>query len=292
MNSPTRWLRSLTLAILWPALAPAAAPVPPDAIIEQKGEFHVKWMPKAFTSNPTLEMTVFSELTAYGRTLPEVTAAQPVYFVAHDEGYHPMGDIIAEHPPLPAELERSVYAALADRGFLPAADAAHPPGLALFFFWGSHNAFDQDQAGMFPELNVRQILERATLVGGRAYTRKLGQEFEFGSALPDHSVKQDYLRYQAAHDLYYVVVSAYDFAGLAHGERKLAWRTTMTVNANGVSMRESLPVLVATGSFYFGRESSEPVAIRRDVHRGAVKLGPLHILDEDVRLAADSAKTK
>ena len=42
----------------------------------------------------------------------------------------------------------------------------------------------------------------------------------------------------------------------------------------------------------FGLESSEPVVIRRDVHRGAVRLGPLHILEEDVRLAADSAKRK
>ncbi len=292
MNSPTRWLRLLTLAILWPTLAPAAAPVPPDAVVEQTGEFRVQWIPKAFTSNPTLEMTVFSELTAYGRTLPEVTAAQPVYFVAHDEGYHPMGDIIAEHPPLPSELERSVYAALADRGYLPAPDAAHAPSLVLFFFWGSHNKFDQDQAGMFPELHARQILERATLVGGRAYARKLSNEMEFGSSIVDHSAKQDFLRYQAVQDMYYVVLSAYDFTGVAHGERKLAWRTTMTVNATGVSMRETLPVLVATGSFYFGRESREPVAIRRDVHRGAVKLGPLHILEENVRLPADTAQTK
>jgi hypothetical protein len=292
MNPPLRWLRPLALAVLWPVSVPAAAPLPPDALVEQKGEFHVQWLPKAFTSNPTMEMTVFSELTPYGRTLPEVTAAHPVYFVAHDEGYHPMGDIIGEHPPLPSELERSVYAALADRGYLPATDAAHPPGLVLFFFWGSHNALDLDQARLFPELNVKQILERATLVGGRAYTRKLGQEMDFGSSVLDHSAKQDYLRYQAAHDIYYVVLSAYDYAGVARGERKLAWRTTMTVNANGVSMRESLPVLVATGSFYFGRDSGEPLALRRDVHRGAVKLGPLRIIQEDVPLPADSARKK
>jgi len=292
MNVPTRWLRLLALAVPWPGPGSAVAPVPPDAIIEQQGEFHVNWLPKAFTSNPTLEMTVFSELTAYGRTLPEATAAQPVHFIAHDEGYHPMGDIIGEHPPVPAEFERSVYAALAERGYLPASDAAHPPGLALFFFWGSHNALDLDQAQMLPDLNIKQILERARLVGGRAYTRKLAQEIGLGSSILDHSAKQDYLRYQAVHDLYYVVLSAYDFASVSRGERRLAWRTTMTVNANGVSMKETLPVLVASGSFYFGRDSGEPVAIRRDVHRGAVKLGPLHILEENVPLPGEPGKAR
>ena len=48
----------------------------------------------------------------------------------------------------------------------------------------------------------------------------------------------------------------------------------------------------ASGSFYFGRDSGEPVAIRRDVHRGAVKLGPLHILEENVPLPGEPGKAR
>jgi hypothetical protein len=103
----------------------------------------------------------------------------------------------------------------------------------------------------------------------------------FGSTPFDTGPKEDYLYYQAQHDLYYAVVSAYDFAALAKNQRKLAWRTTMTVNATGVNMTETLPVLLSSSSFYFGRETTEPVAVMRDLRRGTVTLGPLKILEAE-----------
>lgn len=282
---------SLPVAVAF-AQVPDGLPLPPDAVVES-GKFHFDLLPKAFTPNPTLELTVYGELTDYGRTLPEASPQNPVYYVAHNSGFRPMGHATGgEHPPMPEVLEQTFLRALAGRGYLASPDKEHPPALMLNYFWGSHTALDPEMAGMFHELHEQNMVERALLVGGRAYARKLRQELDFGTTILDHSLKQDYLRYQAAHDLYYVVISAYDFSSLANGERKLAWRTTMTVNAQGVSMQESLPPLIFSGSHYLGRDSGEPVVIRRDVRRSTVKLGPLRIIEDDVSLPKGPEKTK
>jgi hypothetical protein len=274
------------------AQASASLPRPPDAVVENRG-FHLDLLPKAFTANPTLEMTVYSERTDYGRTLPEASPQTPVYYVSHSDGFHQMGAVMGgEHSPMPEELEQTFRRTLTERGYLPASDQGHPPALMLNYFWGSHAALEPELAQMFRELNEQNIIERALLVGGRFYARELRHEMEFGRTILGGTLKRDYLRYQAAHDLYYVVVSAYDFKSVASGERKLAWRTTMTVNAQGVAMKESLPPLIYSGGFYLGRDSGEPMAIRRDVQRGTVKLGPLRIIEEDVKLPKPPEKTK
>jgi hypothetical protein len=260
------------------AQEPGASLKPPDAEVVKGNGLHFTLVPKAFSRNPSLEMTVNTQLTPFGRTLPEVSAKESVYYIAHDSGYRQMGEVIGEHPPTADALQRDVIAALAQRGYL-AADATHPPSLVLFFVWGSHNSMDQDTAAMFPELEAKQELERAVLVGGAKYRQKQSDRMQFGSTPIDNNAKDAYLNYQAQHDLYYAVVSAYDFAALGRNERKLAWRTTMTVNATGVNMTETLPVLLTSSSFYFGRETTEPVAILRDLRRGTVTLGPLKILE-------------
>jgi hypothetical protein len=277
VNPLCRFVPFCVLAGVLAAQQPGTIARPPGAETA-KGGLHFTLMPKAFQKSPTLEMTVNTELTAFGRTLPEVSVQEPVYYIAHDSGYQQQGEVIGEHPPPTEALQREVIAALAQRGFLPYGPN-HPPTLALFFVWGSHNAMDLETAQMFPELAIRQSLERAALVGGSRYRKKQMERLSFGSTPVDFAPKEDYLYYQTQHDLYYAVVSAYDVSALGRNERKLAWRTTMTVNANGVNMTETLPVLLASSSFYFGRETLEPVAVMRDMHRGKVTLGPLKIIE-------------
>ncbi len=91
-------------------------------------------------------------------------------------------------------------------------------------------------------------------------------------------------------DVYYAVVSAYAYDELARTQRRLLWRTTMTVNTRGVSMGESLPPLVATAGAFFGRETNEPLALRREVRRGTVKRGPLKVIEEDVPASRTPAR--
>jgi hypothetical protein len=171
-------------------------------------------------------------------------------------------------------LQRSLAAA----GYLPA-QGPHKPGLLLVYFWGAHDRMTGDTADNFPELARQYVLERALLVGGKDYARKLAEDLDRPSLSMPKTLKEQFLHDQALEDLYYVVVSAYDYAGAAHNQHRLLWRTTMTVNSRGISMIQGMPALIVMGKDFFGRETTRPMALRRDVKSGTVKLGPLEILE-------------
>jgi len=263
-------------------LLSAAIASDPEETDASRPLFNFTLLPKAFVRNPQLEMTVFTELTDYGRTLPIASPESPVHFVAYDKGGRSMGAGVAgERLPVPAELMTILHGALAERGYLPAPEDDSSPDLVVILHWGSHYRLDIDLAGLFPELHQQQMLERATLVGGRAYRNEVQRQIEFGWFPGDRSFKKGRLFDQATADLYYVVVSAYDHASVLNDTPRLAWRTTMTVSAAGLSMQDSLPSLIMTAAPYFGREMTDPAALVRNVRRGTVTMGPLRIIEDD-----------
>ncbi|MDQ5980447.1 MAG: hypothetical protein QG602_3424 [Verrucomicrobiota bacterium] len=271
------------LAATWlPAQEPDPVPEPGQPLVKRPGGFHLDLLPKAFASNPQIEMTVFSERTTYGRTLPEPTPEQPVYYVAHSQGYTQMGSSpIRENPPEREKIDGLLQRVLEKRGYLPAREISHPPSLALFYYWGSHTGIDLRDVMASPELIAlrrRDILERARLVGGMARVEKMAREMDSGIPPLQRMAREEHLGYQVNHDLYYVVVSAYDFGALTRGERKLAWRTTLTVNDQGVSMKETLPPLITSAMDFYGRDTGETLALERRISRGSVTLGPLIII--------------
>ncbi len=271
------------LAATWlPAQEYDPIPEPGQPLMKKPGGFQFELLPKSFASNPRIEMTVYSERTAYGRTLPDPTPEQPAYYVAHSEGYKPMGSSpIRENPPDQEKIDVLLQGVLGKRNFLPAREISHPPTLAIFYYWGSHSGIDMREVMVSPELislRRRDILERARLVGGLANMQKLARQMDDGIPIRERMAREEHLRYQAEHDLYYVVVSAYDFAALTRGERKLAWRTTLTVNDQGVSMKETLPPLITSAMDFYGRDTGESLALQRRINRGSVTLGPLIII--------------
>jgi hypothetical protein len=253
-------------------------------LVKKPGGFRLELMPKAFASNPQIEMTVYSERTEHGRTLPEASPEHPAYYVAQDQGYQPMGSTkVHEHPPTPEQIETLLQGVLEKRGFLPARELTHPPTLALVYYWGSHAGIDFREVLEMPELmylRERDILQRARLVGGKSLVEKISRQMAYGTPLTERTAKEEHLRYQMENDLYYVVVSAYEFTPLAKGERKLVWRTTLTVNDQGLSMKETLPPLIISAMDFFGRDTGASVALERRVSRGSVTLGPLVIIGE------------
>lgn len=269
------------LALLLPALAQQNSDNTPAIREASAPAFNFNLIPKPFQKNPQLEMTVYTVMTDFGRTLPAATTADPVTYVASDHGFVPLGDAVGrQRPPLPAEVEKIMVRALAERGYIAAPDG-QVPGLVLIYYWGSHYRMDVEMQRMFPEMHRQHLLERATLVGGPAYAQEIHRQFEWGHLPSDRSLKKGYLFQQADTDLYFVVVSAYDHASVLAQAPRLAWRTTMTVNAIGVAMKESLPPLILTAAEWFGREMDETVALRRSVRRGTVELGPLWVIEDD-----------
>lgn len=259
-------------------------------------------------------MTVITEMTEAGKKLPEVTPQAPAYFVTQSAGFHSLGEPSNTKAPLPAELEGMLKKALAANGYLPATPPAHAPSLLVVYTWGAHYALHpEDDASISGEMVERNLLDRAGLVGGPQFAQKLQKLFEQKAALDDaltgmpagplgspemadaqkefldpierfasESPKNRFIIEQAFDDVYFVVASAYDYAAAGQNERRLLWRTRMTVDAKGVAMNDTLPTLIDTASPYFGRDLPEPeTLIKRALKEGKVDVGTPRVVPED-----------
>ncbi|MEO6992715.1 MAG: hypothetical protein ABI273_03705, partial [Lacunisphaera sp.] len=215
----------------------AATPRSSDEIDESGMDHHTfSLLPKAFQKNPELEMTGFTVMTDYGKTQPVASSQNPVYYQIHNGGEQLRGEITTySEVPSAAVLADMLGRSLSAAGYLPA-KGTQKPTLLLNYFWGAHDRLNSDTADKFPDLARNYVIERALLIGGKDYARRLSEELDRPSLVIDHSRKADYLREQAMDDLFYVVVSAYKFDDVAHHKPNLLWRTTMTVNSRGINM--------------------------------------------------------
>lgn len=104
------------------------------------------------------------------------------------------------------------------------------------------------------------------------------QRFYNSSRLNSHLIET------AFHTVYFVVASAYDHEASSKGQPRLLWRTKMTVDAQGVSLRESIMPLIASSTLYLGRDMSEVAVVTKRISReGKVEIGEAKVVEEDVK---------
>ena len=299
MNAPAGSLllvAMVSLPVATCAVAGSAPDVstvtPADTPAARKSAWIFNLLPKAFQKNPILDMTVFTEVTAAGRSLTPPTQDHPVYFESFAPGYRQEGGSIREHPPAPAELLEALNSSLQTAGYRPATPE-HPPTLLLIEHWGSHNRLDSVVAAINPDLAVRNIIARARLIGGNAFARTLLRAYHDDinagplmlpvasqlNRLRHSSPTMRFLVDQTHEDVYFVVASAYDWKSAADDQPVLLWRTSMTANTRGVSMKQTLPSLIEIATPFFGRETTEAMVLRqRGLPEGKVELGELQFI--------------
>jgi hypothetical protein len=295
-----RFTWALRLSVAFAPMIPAAETPSPLPIESSEGKWVFSLLPKSFQKNPLVDQTVITEMTDEGRKFPPPTAESPVYYVAVSAGLHNEGHAAdSDRSPSDAALADSLQRALAVNHFLPAGPD-HPPTLLVVYVWGVHNNLDQgsDEIGIAtPDVNHRNLLSRATLVGGAKFAADLkvaleaqdrvneipGPRIELLDPMRlflarDNRTRRLYS--QASGDCYYLVASAYDYqtAAIKQG-RKLLWRSKMTVDSSGVAMSDTLPTLVLNSAAYLGRDMPEAATLYRPAIRSTeVKLGPLKML--------------
>jgi hypothetical protein len=286
-------------------LPPSNRPTPKK---EEASQWVFSLLPKSFQQNPNLELTVITEMTEEGKKLPPVSSEHPAYYITQSSGYHQLGDSSGDKKIMTqAEVERILAKSLAANGYHPAQEPAQPPSLAIFYTWGTHNMLveaDADNPAFSAQQVARNLLDRAALVGGEKFAKQMLDLFLQADAMaqatniptpPDgqpimsqdqldftnpvhqfkmQAPKNEFLVDQFADDVYYVVASAYDYKSLGAKQRKLMWRTRMTVAAKGVSQEQSMPTLIAAAAPYFGREMDEAeTLVKHAVPEGKVEIG-------------------
>ena len=191
-----------------------------------------------------------------------------------------------------------------------AAQAANPDAIPALS--GAKFAEDLLPLVMSDLARRRELIERASLVGGLKFASRLNGVIEeearlvevdrdasraaalVGNPSPDfRAMASPFHRYiqsdpkiemlveETFSSCYFVVASAFDYEAMAKGEHRLLWRTKMTVNSVGVSMRESLPTLIATSAPYLGRDMKEAeVVSKRVLREGRVEIGTPTVVEE------------
>lgn len=293
-----------------------------DAKPVKPGGFVFSLFPKSLQKNPRLEFNIMTEMTAEGRKVMPPTKQNPVYYVAQAGGPFNAG-VGADYdvkPPPPEKLQLMMERALAEGGYLPTDGTAIPASLAVIYHWGSHSF--QPPADMegedadgnpivtqaIPEVVLRKaLLDRAMLLGGAKFTAEVARAMqELDQAVSQIGNPFDRLRTRSPDmerlvdelfsSSFFVVASAYDYAALAKGQRRLLWRTKMTVNALGVNMVESIPPLIASAGPYMGRETKDPVVLAKRISReGKVEVGTPTVVQDPSPTGAkppDSSSSK
>ena len=247
-------------------------------------------LPRAFQKNPHLMVMVVTEFTAAGKKLPSADAGHPQYYYLLPGNYQSVGDTIAgEEPPKQADLENILRQSLAKAGYREA-DKLHPPTIAVHYMWGSWNKLTSlsnlsgGVAGMgstdddddSDDMQVQNLLERSALVGGTAFASQVLDHLNAGNlTLWENSTPTiNYLMAEVRQNRYFLIADAYDYQSALKEQRILLWRTKISTNAQGVTMNESVPQLVASAAPYFGHETQGPVRLNRAVVKeGQVIIG-------------------
>ena len=253
-------------AMIMPEVPSSPAPSAPAP--ERSGfvAFLYSLLPKAFQTNPTIHMSVITEMTGEGRERPSPTPEHPAYYAAQTFAVPDQGE--ADSVP-PALLRGSLAKALAQDHYLPAGPG-HPPTQMLVFSWGTISEVSQlvdpkDEINVLGHFFPREnYLARLKLVGGENFVRQVVEAINQHQIYPigpgplkilaerDSLARQ--LLEQAMADSYFVVASAYDAESATRGQRRLLWQTKVTVNSQDLAMADALAALIRNGGPYFGRE--------------------------------------
>jgi hypothetical protein len=297
-----RMLSSLLLvAFVSQAAEPLSAPPPmlaPVAKTPEPSRFDFSLLPKSFQKNPSLEITVMGEVTDEGKKLPPVSPEKPAYFTLVSAGYHPVGDDYGEKTLKADDIEHILSQALATNGYFPA-KMPEQSSLLIIFTWGPHNRVRDNND---PEVQKRNFLERAGLVGGEKFAMKAAKllqeqtdQQDGGSGMPSFvlafinpfkgyamtSSKHDFMLSQARRELYYVIATAYDYPSAVRNQRRLLWRTRMTVDSAGVSQEQTLSTLIAHAGPFFGKEMAEPEILTPRAREGRVEIGTPTVVNDE-----------
>jgi hypothetical protein len=256
-------------------------------------------IPRVFQSNPHFDVMIVTELTAAGRKIPAASRAHPVFYTGKDGGQTSVGDLVGgDTAPKPGDLANLLTKSLRAGGFLPS-DAGHPPTLYIYYRWGTFNKLsDVDQGagqitapgvtnvnGPMDDMQVRNLMVRASLVGGTRFAVEWSQALETNtfSTWENRSARNEYLVATARDNLYFIIATACDYQAAVQGKVVVLWQTRISTDSRGVSMDETLPQMAASAASYIGHETDGPVKLDRPtVKDGRVDIGEPVVVREEL----------
>ena len=215
------------------------------------------------------DVIVSTDTTQAGKALTPPTPQQPVYYLGRSLGLT-LGSIPGDHEPDTKKLTDFATRILAKQGYFGARPGVHDPSLFLVVQWGYLKPGTEDLL-WFLGYDPRQDIAAPTFPGqlGPEVWRRNFRSREIETILED-----------SQSPIYGIIVTAFDFKTARTAQPVACWQTRIGLSANGKSMAEALPTMLAAAGPAIGRPSDKPVLVDADLARdGRVQLGELQILD-------------
>ncbi len=228
---------------------------------------------------PGPEVLVVSDVLITPADAARPTPDRPIHYIILGGSERTLGDAIGgEKMPPREDITRELVAALESQGFRLTKFGGPVPQLALVYAYGSANLATVDLDETDPAtgetstatiaFNRREIM---ALVGADKARRRLLMSSE-----------ADRINEAAREDRLYLFVGALDVEALAkRKEKKLVWRTRISIESRRQSLPEALGVMLRTAAPYFGTATELPVFVDdADRRKADVQVGTPVVVPE------------
>lgn len=268
-------------------LKPPTAQNPVYYISQSGGVRHAGLNPEHDLKGPTEEnlQRMVERALAEGHYHPSTNAAQPptlviiYHFGSHS--FQPPASVASESPRAAEEEAQT------GTGDVPVPEIVIRKALLDKAQLLGGAKFLKEVVDALGELDRIAGMERShvTVAGGESTGSVASMMRDPFDTLRARSTEHERMVDELFSSSFFVIASAYDYAALVKKERRLLWRTKMTVNSLGVNMVESIPPLIASAAPYLGRETREPVLVTKRITRdGNVNVGTPVVVEADAKL--------
>lgn len=218
------------------------------------------------------------------------TRENPVYYIILGGAERTLGDPIAGEPmPKREQLTIELERALGSQGFVLTRVGGPRPQIAILYSYGSANLSSVDLEetdSSTGETTTSTITfnrrEIAALVGAFKADRHLLM-----------STEADRLNEAARDNRLYLFIAAFDVEALVKKQKKIIWRTRISIDSRRRTLPESMPVMLASAAPYFATETDLPRFIEdADRRKAEVLIGTPTIVDDPPPRTAAPAPAK
>jgi hypothetical protein len=224
------------------------------------------------------EVLVVSDVVDPKAPLLRPSKESPVYYIILGGTERTLGDSIAGEPmPKREQLTSELERAMASQGFTLTRIGGPRPHIAILYSYGTANLSTVDLDDTDPTtgetttttiaFNRREI---AALVGAFKADRHLLMSSE-----------ADRINEAARDNRLYLFVAAFDVEALVKKQKKIIWRTRISIDSRRHNLPDSLHVMLASAAPYFATETDLPKFIEdADRRKAEVLIGTPTVVEE------------
>jgi hypothetical protein len=200
-----------------------------------------------------------------------VSKEAPAYYKGLSLGNKLGEGLRGDEEPTVKELNAVAATILAKQGYLPAKPGKDEPTLLLVLQWGyiDPRSGTEDLLWFLGYRSENDVAAPSGFgLGPEVYRRGM------------RSTAVETILQDAQRPIYGIIISAFEYKSARTLEPVILWQTRIGLPANGKSMLQALPVMIASAGPAIGRPSDKPVLLDSDAARnGSVNLGELKFIE-------------